>query len=117
MRNAEQLDISATTRLDFQVYKDPTLEKRFLNYSAFQQSLNFSLAIPKPYMLKQLEHHPKVRSIKTNFNVSYLYEFNPDYIRVAFEGPLWALFAVIAAGIAIFGTLIMAAVHAGRWES
>jgi Na+-driven multidrug efflux pump len=36
---------------------------------------------------------------------------------VAFEGPLWALFAVIAAGIAIFGTLIMAAVHAGRWES
>jgi putative MATE family efflux protein len=36
---------------------------------------------------------------------------------VAFGGPLWALFAVIAAGIAIFGTLIMAAVHAGRWES
>jgi len=35
---------------------------------------------------------------------------------VAFGGPLWALFAVIAAGIALFGLLIMAAVHAGRWD-
>ena len=32
-------------------------------------------------------------------------------------GPLTAVFAVIAGGIALFGLLIMAAVHAGRWDA
>jgi putative MATE family efflux protein len=36
---------------------------------------------------------------------------------VALGAPLWALFAVIAAGIVLFGGLIIAAVHAGRWGS
>jgi putative MATE family efflux protein len=35
---------------------------------------------------------------------------------VALGGPLGAVFAVIAGGIALFGALIMAAVRAGRWE-
>jgi Na+-driven multidrug efflux pump len=35
---------------------------------------------------------------------------------VGLGGPLWALFAVIAGGIALFGALIIAAVRAGRWE-
>jgi hypothetical protein len=30
--------------------------------------------------------------------------------------PLAVLFAVIAIGIVLFGALIAAAVHAGRWE-
>ncbi|MGH8720460.1 MAG: MATE family efflux transporter [Burkholderiales bacterium] len=35
---------------------------------------------------------------------------------VALDGPLWAIFAVIAGGIVLFGGLIIAAVRAGRWE-
>jgi putative MATE family efflux protein len=35
---------------------------------------------------------------------------------VALEGPLAAVFAVIAGGIALFGALIIAAVRAGRWQ-
>lgn len=34
---------------------------------------------------------------------------------VALGGPLWALFAVVAGGIVLFGGLVVAAVHAGRW--
>ena len=36
---------------------------------------------------------------------------------VALDGPLAAVFAVIAGGIALFGALIIAAVRAGRWDS
>ncbi|MDH3320318.1 MAG: MATE family efflux transporter [Betaproteobacteria bacterium] len=36
---------------------------------------------------------------------------------VALDGPLAAVFAVIAGGIVLFGGLIIAAVRAGRWES
>ena len=35
---------------------------------------------------------------------------------VTLDGPLAAVFAVIAGGIALFGALIIAAVRAGRWE-
>jgi len=35
---------------------------------------------------------------------------------VMLGGPLAAVFAVIAGGIALFGALIIAAVRAGRWE-
>jgi Na+-driven multidrug efflux pump len=35
---------------------------------------------------------------------------------VAMAWPLAVLFAVIAIGIVLFGALIAAAVHAGRWE-
>jgi len=34
---------------------------------------------------------------------------------VALAGPLGAVFAVIACGIAVFGTLIVTAVYRARW--
>jgi MATE family, multidrug efflux pump len=37
-------------------------------------------------------------------------------LAVTWGGPLAAVFAVIAAGITLFGALIIAAVRAGRWE-
>ena len=37
-------------------------------------------------------------------------------LAVALGAPLWAIFAVIAGGIVLFGGLIIAAVRAGRWE-
>jgi putative MATE family efflux protein len=38
-------------------------------------------------------------------------------LAVALDGPLAAVFAVIAGGITLFGALIIAAVRAGHWES
>ncbi|MDA1118389.1 MAG: hypothetical protein O2979_10395 [Proteobacteria bacterium] len=35
---------------------------------------------------------------------------------VAFSGPLATVFAVIAAGIALFGALIIAVVQRARWD-
>lgn len=80
-RNGEQLNISSVTRAEVQAeYRNNTFT--FTSGStAIQQSLNLSLLIPKSFFLKQLEFNPKVKSVKTNFNLSLLYEKNPDYSR------------------------------------
>jgi len=75
-RNAEQLDITSTTRFETQL-----LILNGIRQQSTQQSINASLSIPRSAFLKPLEHWRYVRSIKTNLNLSFLYELNPDYTR------------------------------------
>lgn len=79
--NAELFNISANTRIEAQLYRDTNTNKIKHFNPAYQQSLNLSLSIPKSSILKPLEKLPQVKSIKTNFNLSLLYEKNPDYLR------------------------------------
>ncbi|MCC6817364.1 MAG: hypothetical protein IT245_00520, partial [Bacteroidia bacterium] len=83
--NAELFEISANTRLETQLFRDTIKDKLSYFNPAFQQSLNLRLSIPKASLLSFLEawkwSKPRIRSIKTNFNLSFLYEFNPDYVR------------------------------------
>ncbi len=80
-RNGEQFNISSVTRAEVQAeYKNKTFT--FASGStSIQQSLNMSLLIPKSFFLNQLEFNPKVKSVRTNLNLSLLYEKNPDYSR------------------------------------
>jgi MATE family, multidrug efflux pump len=48
--------------------------------------------------------------------VRLVFVFAAGALVVALDGPLAAVFAVIAGGIVLFGGLIIAAVRAGRWE-
>jgi len=48
--------------------------------------------------------------------VRLVFVFAAGALVVALDGPLVAVFAVIAGGIALFGGLIIAAVHAARWD-
>jgi len=48
--------------------------------------------------------------------VRLVFVFAAGALVVVLDGPLAAVFAVIAGGIALFGGLIIAAVRAGRWE-
>lgn len=75
-RNAEQLDITSTTRFETQL-----LILNGVRQQSTQQSINASLSIPRSAFLKPLERWRYVRSIKTNLNLSFLYELNPDYTR------------------------------------
>ncbi len=79
-RNAEQLEISATTRLESPLN---SLTGFFdLSQASAQQAVNFSLILPRSSLLLILEKKIKtIKSIKTNINTSFLYEFNPDYVR------------------------------------
>ena len=79
--NAELFEISANTRIETQLYRDSIDQKIKKFNPAFQQSLNLSLSIPSSSFLKPLEKWRYVKSIKTNFNLSFLYEKNPDYLR------------------------------------
>lgn len=83
--NAELFEISANTRLESQLYRDTNTNKIKYFNPAIQQSLTLRLSIPKSNILSFLEvwryTKPYIRSIKTNLNLSFLYEFNPDYIR------------------------------------
>lgn len=84
-KNAELFEISANTRLETQLFRDTNdNEIKYFN-PAIQQSLNLSLSIPKSTLLSFTEDwnyfKPRIKSIKTNFNLSFLYEFNPDYVR------------------------------------
>jgi hypothetical protein len=79
--NAELFEISANTRIETQLYRDSNTN-RIRNFRpAYQQSLNLSLSIPSSSFLRPLESWKRVKSIKTNFNLSFLYEKNPDYLR------------------------------------
>lgn len=84
-RNAELFEISANTRLETQLFRDTNDNKLKYFNPAIQQSLNLRLSIPKSSLLSILEEwnrtKPRIRSIKTNFNLSFLYEYNPDYVR------------------------------------
>lgn len=75
-RNAEQFDLSSTTRFETQLLIFNGVPQR-----AIQQSLNASLSIPRSAFLKPVENWKYVKSIKTNVNLSFLYEINPDYTR------------------------------------
>ncbi len=75
-RNAEQFDISSTTRFETQLLILNGTPQR-----AIQQSLNASLSIPRSAFLKPVENWKYVKGIKTNLNLSFLYEINPDYTR------------------------------------
>ncbi len=82
-RNAEVFEISSNTRIEAQLYRD-SVDHKLKNFSpAYQQSFNLSLSMPRSSFLKPLESWKriKVKSIKTNFNVSFMYEENPDYLR------------------------------------
>ena len=92
--NAEVFEISANTRIEAQLYRD-SVDHKLKNFRpAYQQSLNLSLSIPKATsfsyliaplvkmrLLKPVENWKRLKSIKTNFNLSFLYEKNPDYLR------------------------------------
>lgn len=75
-RNAEQFDITSTSRFETQL-----LILNNVPQQSVQQSINASLSIPRSAFLKPLESWKYVRSIKTNLNLSFLYELNPDYTR------------------------------------
>lgn len=80
-RSAELFEISANTRIETQLFRDTIRNSiRYFN-PAYQQSLNLSLSIPSSSFLKPLEQWKYVKSIKTNFNLSFLFEKNPDYLR------------------------------------
>lgn len=80
--NAELLEVSANTRIESQIFRDPNNKSKwFYSNFAVQQSLNISLIIPKSSLLKPIENWNSIKSIKTIFNVSYLYEYNPDFVR------------------------------------
>lgn len=92
--NAEVFEISANTRIETQLYRD-TVDKKIKYFNpAYQQSFNLTLSIPKGNSLswflfplvklklvKPLDEWTRVKSIKTNFNLSFLFEKNPDYLR------------------------------------
>jgi hypothetical protein len=80
--NAELLELSTNTRIESQLFKDPSNPTQLV-YSnlSVQQSINLSLIIPKSSLLKPIEKWQSIKSIKTILNVSYLYEYNPDFIR------------------------------------
>ena len=84
-RNAEVFEISANTRLESQLFRDTNSNTLKYFNPAVQQSLNLRLSIPKSTLLSFTEQwryfKPRVKSIKTNLNLSFLYEYNPDYIR------------------------------------
>lgn len=84
-RNAEYFEVSANTRLETQLFRDTNDNKLKYFNPAVQQSFNLRLSIPKSSLLSFLEDwnrtKPRIRSIKTNFNLSFLYEYNPDYVR------------------------------------
>lgn len=75
-RNSEQFDITSTTRFETQL-----LILNGVRQQSTQQSINASLSIPRSAFLKPLESWRYVRSIRTNLNLSFLYELNPDYTR------------------------------------
>lgn len=80
-RNAELFQISANTRIETQLFRD-TNDNRIKYFNpAYQQSFNLSLSIPSSSILKPLEKWKYINSINTNFNVSFLFEKNPDYLR------------------------------------
>lgn len=84
-KNAEQLDISSSTRFEIPFYRNPNTKK--FTYDAetysFQQGLNFSLSFPRSSFLSFLEKKfpNNIKSIKTNFNASLIFENNPEYLR------------------------------------
>ncbi len=84
-KNAEVFEVSSNTRLESQLFRNPNTQKLVYSNLAVQQSLNLRLSIPKSTLLKFTEDwdyfKPRVKSIKTNFNLSFLYEYNPDYLR------------------------------------
>ena len=80
-RNAELFEISSNTRMETQFYRDVASNQLFYTNLAIQQSLNASITIPKSSFLTPIERWKNVKSVKTNFNVSFLYELNPDYTR------------------------------------
>ncbi len=84
-KNAEQLDISSSTRLEAPFYRNQTTKKFVYDNEtySFQQSVNFSLSIPRSSFLHFLEikYPNNIKSIKTNFNASLIYEDNPEYFR------------------------------------
>ncbi len=80
-KNAELLEISSNTRMETQLFRDPSLNQLFYTNFAVQQGISAGISIPKSALLKDLEQNPHVKSIKTNINISYLYEYNPDYVR------------------------------------
>lgn len=98
--NAEQFDISANTRIETQLFRDTATNKYKYFNPAYQQSLNLTLSIPKAHtlevailklsqldrllglgLIKPMDKWKFLRSAKTNFNLSFLYENNPDYVR------------------------------------
>ncbi|MDP2176506.1 MAG: BamA/TamA family outer membrane protein [Bacteroidota bacterium] len=80
--NAELLEVSTNTRIESQLFKDPSNPSQLVYTNlAVQQSLNLSLIIPKSSLLKPIEKWRSIKSIKTIFNLSYLYEYNPDFVR------------------------------------
>jgi hypothetical protein len=79
--NAELFEISSNTRIETQLFRDSSDGNLKYFNPAFQQSLNLSLSFPRATLLKPVEKWNKVKSIKTNLNLSYLYEKNPDYLR------------------------------------
>ena len=93
-RNAEVFEVSANTRVEAQLYRD-SVDHTLKNFRpAYQQSLNLSLSIPKansfgkivlPFarmkLVKPVDKWEKLKSLKTNLNLSFLYEENPDYLR------------------------------------
>lgn len=81
-RNAELFEISANSRVETQLFRDSNDNNSIKYFNpAFQQSFNLSLSIPSSSFLKPLEKWKYVKAIKTNFNVSFLFEKNPDYLR------------------------------------
>ena len=80
-KNAEQLDITSNTRIEAPFAKSISGNGFDFDNRSIQQGLNFSLLIPRSAFLTGMEKWKHVKSIKTNLNASFLYEFNPDYVR------------------------------------
>jgi len=80
-KNAELLEVSSNTRFETQFYRPPAANQLFYTNLAVQQGINLGLTIPKSFFLRPIEKNIYVRAIKTNLRLSYLYEYNPDYVR------------------------------------
>lgn len=93
-RNAEVFEVNSNTRLETQLYRDTNTGKLKYFNPAIQQSFSMSLSIPKSSLLgflqnqdifkgrlKNLYLKDRIKSIKTNIILSFLFEKNPDYLR------------------------------------